>query len=171
MRDTMRLRIIQKFGVSKRTHPTAPPADTRQRKGHSSRPGATGQDTICCSVGTDHLAQKLWKCDISLHFPLPNEHRSLANLCVCVCMCAYFATQCKKHHILNQIILSPSSSLLATQDMQPNPNNPAIQRSQRHKGCPVPLPVPALENSLNATAKQCNCDHTSLWLQRHLVAR
>lgn len=65
------------------------------------------------------------------------------------------------------------SSLLSTALIHRARNR--VQRTLQSREARAPqavlFPTSALEDFLNATAELCNCEHNSLWLQCHLVAR
>lgn len=85
-----------------------------------------------------------------------------------MCACAYHGSD---GHSRSQTKYSFFFAVngLDTSRVQQDAKNPAIQRSQSPTG--RPFQTSAQEDFLNATAELCNCDHNSLWLQCHLVAR
>ena len=104
----------------------------------------------------NYTAWKPWKYDISFHFLLRNQQQSLTNLQpVSVCVLQH---KCRKHRTLirksSLFQQHPRCTKYAGESKELT-----TQRSQRSQS--YSLPIPALWNFLNATAKLCNCDHTS----------
>lgn len=141
---------MQTVVCTKSALPTASLPHKHQSQGDSFSLRIHRSEHYLVPSGTAHPAQKLWKCDISLHFPRHNRHQCLANLCVCPSLCVITQTHKIPHR--SQIILSPSSSISDTQSGQQTPKSSTVPESQTYASWP--LPIPALENPLKP---QPNC--------------